>query len=111
MASKKLPRDRHGDVEIHHIPDCDVTGMTKLPSQGDVVLAEGEATGHAHRARGGSATLYASDGSDAMRILHVVRTTNLTHEEHGPITLEPGFYRIGIKRQYSPEDGWESVQD
>ena len=29
--------------------------------------------------------------------------TTLTHDEHGPITLEPGVYKVRIQREYSPE--------
>jgi len=27
----------------------------------------------------------------------------VVHEEHGPISLEPGTYRVWIQREYSPE--------
>jgi hypothetical protein len=64
------------------------------------VFAEGEATGHAHRAGGG--TLYedidvqSNDGP--LRAWETSETVPLTHEEHGQLLLPPsptGQYRIG----------------
>src|SRR5215472_1824379 len=53
--------------------------------QSNVIVA-GEATGHAHRLLAGT-VLEAPDGT---RYLDISRTTQVVHQEHGPITLEPG---------------------
>lgn len=89
---------------------------TKLYQQGDVliqaatipagqrkpagrVLAHGEVTGHAHR------LTEASDGLlveiDGVLYLSVgARGAEIVHEEHLPISLPPGEYRVRRVREY-----------
>jgi hypothetical protein len=31
-------------------------------------------------------------------------TATLTHEEHAPVTLTTGYYRVWRQREYSPEE-------
>jgi len=109
----KVQEIRHGDVQVQRLEAASVDGLAevKAPTRGGHVLAEGEATGHAHRLHGGAARLYELPKQPGVRLLHVVRSVSLRHEEHGPVQLEPGFYRIGIKRQYDPEGGWSPVAD
>ncbi len=66
--------------------------------QSDVIV-EGEATGHAHRLTGGT-ILEAPDGT---LYLNITRTAQVVHEEHGPITLDPGLWLVVRQREYSPE--------
>lgn len=63
------------------------------------VIVEGETTGHAHRLTRGS-ILEAPDGA---LYLDVTQTTQVLHEEHGPITLDPGLWLVMRQREYSPE--------
>ena len=57
-----------------------------------IVLAEGEATGHAHAVLDcDRADLLEADG---VRYLRVKSPVDLVHEEHGTITIEPGEYVI-----------------
>lgn len=69
-------------------------------------LAYGEVTGHAHRIDVGE--LFETKNGDLF--LRVEKLSTLSHEEHKAVNLEPGIYRINIKRQYSPT-GWETVRD
>jgi hypothetical protein len=60
------------------------------------VLAEGEATGHAHRvrpSRGAKAHLLELGDRLFLRVLNGDAT--VVHEEHRPITLPPGEYEVG----------------
>ena len=66
--------------------------------QSNVIVA-GEATGHAHRLQAGT-ILEAPDGA---LYLDVTQTTQVVHEEHGPITLDPGLWLVVRQREYSPE--------
>ena len=66
--------------------------------QGNIIVA-GEATGHAHRLQAGS-ILEAPDGT---LYLDITQTTHVVHEEHGPITLEPGLWLVVRQREYRPE--------
>ncbi len=65
------------------------------------VLYEGEATGHLHRVDEGSQVgvfelgnfLYLKIDSESATIVH---------DEHGPITLEAGIYKVWQQREYRP---------
>lgn len=96
---------RHGDVfcfqKVKEIPK----EAKKLNRK---ELAYGEVTGHAHRVNDLVGELFESKNGDLF--LKVDKLSHLTHEEHKTIVLKPAIYRIGIKRQYSP-DGWENVRD
>lgn len=70
-------------------------------SGGRVVLAEGEATGHAHAIRGAGTTLHAVGDT---RLLVVTAPVILDHEEHAPLVVEPGTYEVVIQREYVPPD-------
>lgn len=95
-------RVRHGDVEIMRV-DGMPEDVKKLKRK---ELAFGEVTGHAHRIDIGD--LF--ETKDGELYLKVEKLTKVSHEEHKTLTLAPGVYRVGIKRQYTP-DGWESVRD
>lgn len=108
MKTKKLWR--HGDVIIERVNDECAMGK-KIEFRHDVVLAEGEATGHAHRINSSfGACCYSDPSNDNAKLLVLIRPSDLMHEEHSKIQLPPGTYRVRIKRQYSPE-GWEKVID
>ena len=66
--------------------------------QSNIIVA-GEATGHAHRLQSGT-ILEAPDGALYLDITH---TTQVVHEEHRPITLDPGLWLVVRQREYSPE--------
>jgi len=90
---------RHGDVFLARVETIP-TGLRKLPH---CRLAEGEITGHAHRiSEPHTADLFEGNGE---RFLHIrAPQATLMHEEHAPITLEQGIYRVWIQREYSPEE-------
>ena len=89
---------RHGDVFIQsceEVPD----GANRLPH---LILAKGELTGHAHRIREREGNeLFELDDSLYLRVTGEQAT--VTHEEHAPISLDRGVYRVWIQREYSPE--------
>ncbi len=68
------------------------------PRQGSVI-AEGETTGHAHRLKAGTIL----QGPDNALYLDITQTTQVEHEEHGPITLDPGLWLVIRQREYSPK--------
>jgi len=97
---------RQGDV--YFIP------VDKIPSGGkkreNGIAAYGEVTGHSHRLSEPSmAIAQVIECGDGL-FLHVsdpgISLTGgamFLHEEHGPVTLPAGNYRIRIQREYSPE--------
>jgi len=63
-----------------------------------LVLAEGEATGHMHKVTNGLAELFETGSTKYLKVLSEEAT--ITHEEHKPITIPKGLYKIGIVREY-----------
>jgi hypothetical protein len=94
---------RHGDVII--LPTSIPTDAA--PKAGNV-LAEGEATGHAHRITEGTATLFEKRGTLYLRVESEYAA--LTHEEHHRIDVPKGDWIISIQREYEP-NGWREVAD
>jgi len=84
---------QQGDVLIKH--------TKKIPSEAvrvrHTVLAEGEVTGHAHRASGEGVVVMEFDGT---LFMDAPNGAEVTHEEHGPHTIPPGIYEIGIVKEY-----------
>ncbi|MBC8084121.1 MAG: hypothetical protein H7Z21_13005 [Hymenobacter sp.] len=88
---------RHGDVLIAPVAALPA-GAVSRPG---LVLAHGEHTGHSHRIReAGAASLYAY-GKD-LYLLVSAPTATLIHEEHRPIALPVGVYRVWQQREYTP---------
>lgn len=90
---------RHGDVIIE-----EAGGLPKVHEKlSHTILAHGEVTGHCHRIKESSeADLYQT--SDGL-FLHVRGpAVSVVHEEHSPITLTSGYYRVWRQREYSPEE-------
>ncbi len=91
---------RQGDVLIRRIESLPAT---KAIARTNGILAYGEVTGHCHKVDNLTVAevleiengLYLRVGEDGVRIIH---------DEHAPITLEPGNYEIEIQREYSPQE-------
>jgi hypothetical protein len=108
MKATRQKLYRQGDVlfcAIDKIP----AGKTAKRDNGTV--AYGEVTGHSHRLADLGAAEVLEIGDDLfVRVsesgLSIEGDAGATfvHEEHGPITLPPGDYRIQIQREYSPEE-------
>jgi hypothetical protein len=96
---------RQGDVLVVPIKESELPAeLVPAPRDrgGRLVLAYGEATGHAHVATGdGLKLLCLPDDLESM-FLHVEGYGRLSHEEHGPIPLPAGYYRVVRQREYVP---------
>jgi hypothetical protein len=102
MSKKSMKvQIRQGDVLVESCeePTGELTPVE--PEGGRVILAHGEATGHAHAIPMADAALLAKG---AERFLWVQRRTQLKHDEHAPIWIEPGTYRVTRQREYTPEE-------
>lgn len=96
---------RQGDVliAVHQ----EVPSNAKLREGG--LLVEGEITGHSHRVEVPStAEVWELDGQLYIKV--VAKSARIVHEEHGPIELPQGLYRVWRQREYSPEQ-IRSVED
>ena len=103
---------RQGDVLITEIAEStwpnEAEPVPLDPVKG-VVLAYGEATGHAHAIAPDEAMLYRSAPElvsviSQIAYLHVAGPdpTILRHDEHDAIQLPPGRYRVIRQREYAP---------
>jgi len=99
MAKRKRPEAgaahliQQGDVLL--FSDATVpAGASRLPH---TRLAEGEVTGHCHEAVGEGIELVEKDGT-----LYLVAPNGgtVTHQEHAPVEIPAGTYRVGIVREY-----------
>jgi hypothetical protein len=103
MASRTQPNHanlyRHGDVLVDQIDEIPVD-VVERPH---LVLAEGEMTGHSHRiAESCAAELFQAGGAMYLRV--TAPTATLIHQEHGPVVLPQGDYRVWCQREYSPKE-------
>lgn len=98
---------RQGDVLLVAIETLPEDAVVQIV-EGDVILAWGEVTLHAHRIKEPDMVRMWSAGAE--RFLQVLERTALTHEEHTAITLEPGIYRLPQQTEYTPAE-LRRVQD
>lgn len=98
FGRKRAKLFRHGDVLLQAAPSLpeDAQGV---PGH---VLVRGELSGHAHRLENPSAgALYRTKLN---LWLEVHTATRIVHEEHAPIPLLPGIYKVWQQREYSPRE-------
>jgi hypothetical protein len=89
---------RHGDVLINSIPKIPA-GATRLPH---TTLAHGEITGHSHTINEPeNVELFELDGTLYLR---VIKPSSVVHQEHAPILLQPGVFKVWRQREYSPKE-------
>lgn len=100
---------RQGDVllvAVDTIPD----DATVIPRKTNgVVLADGKASGHAHRIPSFAASLHQT--ADGARYLRAVEPVVLVHEEHSVVALPAGDYLVNIHAEYQPGELPRQVED
>lgn len=101
---------RQGDIfleKIYFIPEWEPSTRTSIEGpdiENSIILALGEATGHAHAIRNNiGKTVLMKDKNSENYFIMVLQESELTHEEHNKITLPIGNYRIIRQRQYTPK--------
>ena len=93
-------QQRQGDVLM--VPAELPAGAVQVKTQGDVILAYGEVTGHAHRIKESAKVRMWSAGAE--RFLQVMKTVALTHEEHTTVNIPPGVYKLPAQVEYTPQE-------
>ena len=110
-ADERPLQFRQGDVLLVAVPAIPADAE-RQPRHGRLVLAEGEATGHAHAIAEPDAREFRVGDE---RFVLVRSAAQLIHEEHATIDLPPGAYRVVIQREYEPaplpENAWRRVVD
>jgi hypothetical protein len=96
---------RHGDVliqRISHLPQfCQ-------PKEG-TTLAYGEVTGHRHRIQQPNA-MRLWEKNNTLYLEVIESSATVIHEEHRPLELPQGIYRVWKQREYRP-DTYIEVED
>ena len=82
---------RQGDVLLFRVAELP-KGAVEVETKGDVILAYGEVTGHAHRIKQDEKPSARIFDLGAERYLQVAGRVALTHEEHSAVFLEAGVY-------------------
>jgi hypothetical protein len=102
-AQKTTTQYRQGDVLLEKCAKpSSKQQLRPVPrDRGRIVLAYGEVTGHAHAICEAEAELVELDTGE--RFLMSDAGMRIVHEEHAPISLPPGNYRVIRQREYSPE--------
>lgn len=96
---------RQGDILIIPVAEIPVRA-TRLPREHDrLVIAKGEATGHAHVIIGDDLAELVGVSDEVDRWLRVRSPgATLAHNEHGAILLPVGDYVVRRQREYSPAE-------
>ena len=103
---------RQGDVLLVPVDEFPRSrGLVDVrPGGEELTLAEGEATGHAHRIVGSGARVATWRSRTSFGISPHLHTfllvegdpVTLTHEEHAPISVATGIYEVRRQREYRP---------
>ena len=83
---------RQGDVLLFPVAALP-KGAKEVKVKGDVILAYGEVTGHAHRIKQTEKPSARVFDVGAERYLQIAERVALIHEEHSAILLDAGVYR------------------
>lgn len=95
---------RQGDVLLQYVGPIQDEHKNFIANQERVVLAHGEATGHAHAIYDKGVAHLTEDDT-----LMIFSQTTLLHEEHNPVGLKPGIYRKYIQQEYTPDGGRDVI--
>ena len=95
-------------MKISEMPDPENLKRVRA-KRGSVILAEGEVTGHAHRIASSRAALF--EAGDERRFLKIRGRTQLQHDEHDAIDLDPGIYEVIRQREYTGDGDYSIIGD
>jgi hypothetical protein len=113
VGSTVVPRGliRQGDLLL--VPVAGLPERVQLIGRGRLVLAEGEAAGHAHVVDDERASVYRLGGPGAVTYLEVAgaQPVFLVHEEHDRLDVAPGVYEVRRQREYAPQARFRRVSD
>ena len=94
---------RQGDVLLVPVSGREMvqrgTRGNRKVMQKDVVLAEGEATGHNHVLLGEVDTRVRRN---QVWMVAVAEPTQLVHQEHDPVAIPAGYYEVVRQEEYTP---------
>lgn len=89
---------RHGDLLIQTVSELP-KDVQRLRHR---TLAHGELTGHSHQIRESKLVALWQSASELFLEVEAPHAT-VVHQEHAPIELPQGIYRVWRQREYTPE--------
>jgi len=104
---KKMRAIQQGDVFIEAIRKIPADAIDGKLKNGQIILAEGETTGHAHRISKVANVIFKE--KDGFFYLQNKEELKVTHEEHKPIIIPPGVWEVKRVLEYDhfEEEVWE----
>jgi len=91
---------RQGDVLLERVKNIPDTAKP-VTTDGKIILAHGEVTGHAHTIDSPDSLLMEDSGVTYLDVRQAMAA--LVHQEHATVDLPVGTYRVTRQREYSPE--------
>ena len=89
---------QQGDVTFERVARMPSRGTVINPSARGYVVAEGEATGHAHVID--EQSVLEMREVDGVLYARIAAPAQALHEEHKPVDLAPGIWKIGRVQEY-----------
>lgn len=90
---------RQGDILFIKQAEKPSGDVVDRDNRNRVVVAEGEATGHAHAIHEDTVTMYRDEILNRAWVV-VEDQADVVHEEHDTITLDSGVWVVVYQRQY-----------
>lgn len=92
---------RQGDVLFIKVKEAPASEAAAIEREaGRIVVAKGEVTGHAHTITTPDVVMYEHQ---SIRWLVAPHEFVLEHQEHSPLTIAPGIWRVAYQREYDPQ--------
>lgn len=99
---KQAIQYRQGDVFLGSIDKLPKGTKVAKKEAGQIVLARGPVTGHAHAIKSENVQLrHLGEGPSMRRFLVAMGAATLKHQEHAAIKLKPAIYEVTIQREYA----------
>lgn len=113
MARTKPPQVQQyaqGDLLFTRVAKMPAGTPTSVAAGARHILALGEATGHHHSFIAPKRTMVLDEGN--VTYLTLDELTEVTHQEHGAVALEPGTWQVTRQREATDDDEqWANVID
>lgn len=96
---------RQGDVFVERVDEIPGDATPHKKDGNRWIAAYGEVTGHAHAIadRKGLKMFTRGEGEDETLYLATPKPTEMTHEEHGTVSIPGGQFKVRRQREYSPD--------
>lgn len=92
---------QQGDVKMHVLDSLPKNLNKEKRSKRGYILAEGEVTGHAHVI---DTEIEFYRDNEGKLFFRTEKEVTVKHEEHRPVTVPPGCYRVGIVQEYDYDE-------